>query len=146
MLYYTKKEGKFMTISQRIFSLLEQKGLTQKMLAESIGVSAAAVSEWRKKGTTPSAEKISAIAEFLGVSVEYILTGQTSSNSLKNENNTDILIAGNSENSKNIVSSFYESQERENKEILNLINGLPLEEKAKLILQLYELDKKHKQT
>lgn len=135
-----------MTISQRIFSLLEQKGLTQKMLAESIGVSAAAVSEWRKKGTTPSAEKIAAIAEFLGVSVEYILTGQTSSNSLKNENNTDILIAGNSENSKNIVSSFYESQERENKEILNLINGLPLEEKAKLILQLYELDKKHKQT
>lgn len=64
-----------MTISQRIFELLEQKGKKQKDLAAAVGISTSAISDWKKKNTNPSAENLSAIADFLEVSLEYLVTG-----------------------------------------------------------------------
>ncbi len=65
-----------MTISQRIFEELEKQGKKQKELADYIGLSTSAISDWKKKGTNPAAEKISVIADFLGVSTDYLLTGK----------------------------------------------------------------------
>lgn len=65
-----------MTISQRIFSLLESKHLSQKDLAEYAGLSPAAISGWKSKNTSPSSDKLVKISEFLGVSVYYLLTGK----------------------------------------------------------------------
>ena len=64
-----------MTISQRIFALLKEKGLKQKQLAEYTGISTSAISAWSKKNTSPAAESLSAIADFLGVSIDYLLRG-----------------------------------------------------------------------
>ena len=65
-----------MTISQRIFSILKEKKKKQKELSAYTGISEAAISDWKKKGTNPSSDKIFAIANFLEVSVEYLLTGE----------------------------------------------------------------------
>ncbi len=65
-----------MTISQRIFLLLKEKSLKQKDLAIQTGISSSAVSDWKKKGTNPAAENLSVIADFLGVSIEYLCTGK----------------------------------------------------------------------
>lgn len=62
-----------MNISQRILDTMHKKNVSQKEMAEHIGVSTSAVSDWKKKGTTPSADKIAAIADCLGVSVCYLL-------------------------------------------------------------------------
>lgn len=62
-----------MTISQRIFKTMEQKHLKQSDLANYIGVANSSVSDWKKKGSTPSADKIVKISEFLNVSVDYLL-------------------------------------------------------------------------
>lgn len=64
-----------MTISQRIFSILESKHLSQKDLAKYAGLSPAAISGWKSKNTSPSADKLVKISEFLGVSTYYLLTG-----------------------------------------------------------------------
>ncbi len=64
-----------MTISQRIFALMESRGLSQKDLAKYAGISPAAITSWKKRHTTPSADKIAKISEFLGVSERYLLTG-----------------------------------------------------------------------
>lgn len=64
-----------MTISQRIFEELKNQKKKQKDLAEYIGLSTSAVSDWKKKGTNPAAENISAIADYLNLSIEYLLTG-----------------------------------------------------------------------
>ena len=79
-----------MTISQRIFQLLKAKGKMQKELAAYTGISAAAISDWKTHGTNPSSDKIVAIAEFLGTSPEYILTGKESENNLS-ENEIEVL-------------------------------------------------------
>lgn len=79
-----------MTISQRIFRLLKSKGKMQKELAAYTGISTAAISDWKTHGTNPSADKIVVIAEFLGTSPEYLLTGKESEKNLS-ENEIEVL-------------------------------------------------------
>lgn len=63
----------FMTVSQRILEIMENKHIKQKTLADYTGISTSAISDWKKKGTNPSVDKIVAISECLGVSVDYLL-------------------------------------------------------------------------
>lgn len=65
-----------MTISQRIFEVLDQKGITQSELSRGTGINARAISDWRTKGTNPSADKISQICSFLGVTADWLLNGE----------------------------------------------------------------------
>ena len=64
-----------MTISERIFYLLDKKKKSQKELADAINVSLSTVNAWKIRGSLPSADKIHSIAEFLGVTADYLLTG-----------------------------------------------------------------------
>lgn len=66
-----------MTISQRIFDELKKQG--KKDLAQHIGLSTSAVSDWKKKGINPAAENVSAIADFLNISTDYLLMGKEKS-------------------------------------------------------------------
>ncbi len=74
-----------MTISQRIFSIMKEKKLKQKAMADYTGISTSAISAWNKNNTNPAAESISTIADFLGVSIEYLLTGKEKTTSLPND-------------------------------------------------------------
>lgn len=64
-----------MTISQRIFMLLKEKRLKQKDLADFTGISTSAISAWNKNNVNPAAENLSTIADFLGVSLNFLITG-----------------------------------------------------------------------
>lgn len=65
-----------MTISQRIFFLMEKQGKKQKELSKFTGISTSTISAWNKRGTNPAADTISTIADFLDVSTDYLLTGK----------------------------------------------------------------------
>lgn len=65
-----------MTIGQRIFELMEQKGMTQKEFSERTNIGQSTICDWKRKGTNPGADKIMIIAEVLGVSCEEILSGR----------------------------------------------------------------------
>ena len=64
-----------MTIGERVLSLLKESGKKQKELAEFIGAGTSTISQWKDGNRNPSSELLIPICEFLGVSVEYILTG-----------------------------------------------------------------------
>ena len=64
-----------MTISDRIFELLNKKGMKQREFAEKTGISQSTISDWKKKSTNPSADKLMSICKALDVSPEYLLTG-----------------------------------------------------------------------
>lgn len=64
-----------MTIGQRIFELLEQRGMTQKEFSERTNIGQSTICDWKRKGTNPGADKIMIISEVLGVSCEDILSG-----------------------------------------------------------------------
>jgi len=65
-------------IIQRITDLLEKKGVSAAKMCRELGFSSGLFSQWKKEGRTPSAEKLSAIAEYFGVSVDYLLHGENS--------------------------------------------------------------------
>lgn len=59
----------------RFISLCNQKGIKPTPLVVSMGLSSSNVSQW-KKGSTPRPEVIEKIADYFGVSIGYLLTGE----------------------------------------------------------------------
>ena len=57
--------------------LLVQNHLRASEVADSIGISRSAISDWKKGRYTPKIDKLQKIANFFGVSVEYFSTGKT---------------------------------------------------------------------
>ncbi|MBR6222061.1 MAG: helix-turn-helix transcriptional regulator [Lachnospiraceae bacterium] len=66
-----------MLISERIFKKLEEMSMTQKEFSEKTGIRQSTISEWKKKHTNPSADKIMVICKVLGVEPEWLLSGST---------------------------------------------------------------------
>ena len=62
-----------MTISEKIFALLEQKQLSQKEFSEKTEISQSTISDWKRKRTNPSSDKILKICEVLQVSPYELL-------------------------------------------------------------------------
>ncbi len=65
-----------MKIIERIEKLMQGKQITQAEFSRRIGVPVSRVANWRRKGSTPSADLIPCIAQVLGVDTHYLLTGE----------------------------------------------------------------------
>ncbi len=65
-----------MTISERMFQIMEKQGITQYRLSKMTGISTKTISDWRSKKTNPGADKIMVICEALQISPETLLTGR----------------------------------------------------------------------
>lgn len=63
------------TFNERLALLLQQKNMTQKDLAARAGVTEAAMSHYLKGDRTPRASAITRIAEVLGTTVDYLMSG-----------------------------------------------------------------------
>lgn len=124
-----------MTISERIFSLLELQGKKQGALAEFIGVRPATISAWKQKQTSPASELLEKIADYFGVSVDYLVTGREPQHSVVQG------IYGN-ENSHNVVTingtAALELSEFET-ELLQIFGELSTRQKNALLSYAYEL-------
>lgn len=62
-----------MTINERIFNALEEKGLKQSDLAKSLELSTGQITAWKKRGTTPPGEYFINICKFLDISIYELL-------------------------------------------------------------------------
>ena len=64
-----------MTISDRIFELLDERKMTQRAFSEATNIPQSTISDWKKKSTNPSSDKIMIICDVLEVSPYYLLSG-----------------------------------------------------------------------
>ena len=85
-----------MTISERIFELLEQRGMCQKEFSEKTGIAQSSISDWKRKKTNPVSEKILIICNVLDVT-PYELRGGTDGVGSRSNPSDMILIDKNSE-------------------------------------------------
>ena len=65
-----------MLISERIFKILKDKSMTQTEFAKRAGIACSTISEWKKRKTNPSADKIMDICAALEVTPEQLLSGR----------------------------------------------------------------------
>jgi len=64
-----------MIISERIFNMLQEKGISQKEFSERTGISQSTISDWKRKKTNPASDKIMLICDVLNVSPYELLSG-----------------------------------------------------------------------
>lgn len=58
-------------------SLCDQRKVSCKKAAEEMGLSNSITTKWKKTGATPSGDTLSKIAEYFGVTVDYLLGNDT---------------------------------------------------------------------
>ncbi|WP_333647966.1 helix-turn-helix domain-containing protein [Lacrimispora sp.] len=67
-----------MTLSDRIQQLINERNISQSELEKKLGFGKGTISKW-KGSTVPSADKLQKIAEYFGVTLDYLMTGRTGS-------------------------------------------------------------------
>ena len=60
-------------LSEKLYKLRKNSGLSQEKLAEQLDVSRQAISKWESGTAIPESEKLIAISNYFGVSVDYLL-------------------------------------------------------------------------
>ena len=80
--------GFFMSFHERLKQKMEEKGVTPAALARAASVSPVAAGKWVHGESEPKATKLKLIADFLGVTDDWLLTGKGSPSKL--DNNIDL--------------------------------------------------------
>ena len=76
-----------MTICERMFNIIEQSkpSLSAAGLAKVLNIGTGQTTTWKKRNTDPPAKYLAQICEYLGVSIEYLVTGEDSTEKFLNE-------------------------------------------------------------
>lgn len=56
--------------------LLDERNLTPYRVSKDTGISQATLSDWKRGISTPKSDKLQTLAEYFGVSVQYLMTGK----------------------------------------------------------------------
>ncbi len=80
--------GFYMSFHERLKQKMEEKGVTPAALARAASVSPVAAGKWVHGESEPKAAKLKLIADFLGVTDDWLLTGKGSPSKL--DNNIDL--------------------------------------------------------
>lgn len=83
-----------MTISQKIFEILDTKGISQKDFSIATGIPQSTISDWRKKNTNPASDKILAICDALDVTPYELLSNVKEEGSRANKVGYRIIVEG----------------------------------------------------
>lgn len=65
-----------MNFVERIDEKLKEKNIKRVGMCEDVGIDTSIMTAWKKRGTIPAADICLKIAEYLGTSVEYLVTGK----------------------------------------------------------------------
>ena len=105
--------------------LLDKKGLKNADVARAADVSNMTLSDWKRGKTTPKTDTMQKIANYLGTTVEYLLTGEEKSpNEFSVVQGTlDVKISQDLE-LKNALENYFKLSEKKKKLVIELINSL----------------------
>lgn len=106
-------------------------------VGKEIGVSSSTISQW-KNGSIPNGETLMKIADYLNVSVDYLL-GRTDSS-----NNNNIINTGDINGNHNANIGVVEHDKETEKEISSIISGMSYREKTELMTLIYKFADEHK--
>jgi len=67
--------NRYIGVRARIFDLLESQAIQQKDFADAVGVSVSTITDWKKGRSFSFAKKLDVIAQALGTTEEWLLTG-----------------------------------------------------------------------
>ncbi|MBR5474027.1 MAG: helix-turn-helix transcriptional regulator [Lachnospiraceae bacterium] len=105
-----------MIISERIFQMLKEKGLSQKEFSDRTGIAQSTISDWKRKKTNPAADKIMVICDVLEVSPYMLLTGSS--------RNVDYLVVDADSEEHFLLESFRTMEPDDRKRLMGYVEAL----------------------
>ena len=111
-----------MTIRDRIFDKLEELNMTQKEFSKRTGIPESTVSDWRKKKTNPTAEKIMVICKVLDVSPQWLLSGVEAAGDRGNQREWYAIDAGT--DSGALITAFNSLDKSQQARVLGYVEAL----------------------
>lgn len=119
-IYETRRCEDEMIISERIFKVLSEKEMSQKEFSDRTGIACSTISDWKRKKTNPSADKIIDICSVLDVTPEQLLTGKGIDYVVENEALSDGLTLI----ERQLVSDYKGMKYEQQKRLLEYIKAL----------------------
>ena len=110
-----------MIISERIFKLMEQKGVSQLELSAGTGIAQSTISDWKRKKTNPSSDKIMAICDVLDVSPFELLQDTIPS---KGAGEVDFLIASDDTSEYDVLKKMEKLSKKTKEELQTYLKNL----------------------
>lgn len=98
-----------MTIVQRIDKIRKQKNISREDITSSCKISKSSFPTWSARGTIPPADVAIKIAWYLGVSVEWLITGHDPE--------------GLTEEDRNLLNMYHLLDGRDKEDVLGIIEG-----------------------
>ena len=118
----TLNGGSIMTISEKIFDLIKERGMTQKEFAQKTGISQSSISDWKRKKTNPVSEKILIICETLKVTPYELLSGTDGEG--KRSNRADLLLLEKGSEEGRLIMEYMAMDQDARGRILGYIKAL----------------------
>ena len=109
-----------MIISEKIFMLLEKKKMSQKEFSQRTEISQSTISDWKRKKTNPSSDKILKICEVLQIT-PYELLAETDLKDGEKDNSVDIIL---NKDESLLIESFRELDVRQKSRLMGYLEGL----------------------
>lgn len=104
-----------MTVSQRIFGILDERKMTQKEFSQRTGIPQSTISDWRKKNTNPASDKILVICEVLNITPYELLSAVKEQGSRSKSVNCRVVADGTEEG---LLLEMYDALDRDSRERL----------------------------
>lgn len=101
-----------MNFVERIDEKLKEKNIKRVGMCEDVGIDTSIMTAWKKRGTIPAADICLKIAEYLGTSVEYLVTG-------KEKDSGSVALTAEEENVLNIWENLNDFQKNTIRVLLN---------------------------
>lgn len=106
---------------ENLFSLLQPRGISKK-LSQATGISVGNISDWKKGRSKPTAEALILVADFFGVSVDYLLDHSVLAETKKDDSTEALSSAAPLSSTRKQLIEFAESlTEDEIKKVLSYI-------------------------
>ena len=110
---------------ERVKELVEQKGVSINQMLRSCGLNPSLMTDVKNKGTIPSAEKIAKMADYLEVSVDYLLGRSEVTYLAANASGAEYhkLSRENKEKLDELAKHLYEKETITGDEFMSILNG-----------------------
>ena len=109
-----------MIISERIFMLLEKKKMSQKEFSQRTEISQSTISDWKRKKTNPSSDKILKICGVLQIT-PYELLAETDLKDGEKDNEVDVIL---NKDESLLIESFRVLDVRQKNRLMGYLEGL----------------------
>lgn len=111
-----------MTISEKIFTLLEERDMSQKEFSERTGIAQSTISDWKRKKTNPVSEKILIICEVLRVTPYELLSATEGTG--KRSNKSDVVLLEKNSEAGQVMADYLGLNEKQQQRLLGYMKAL----------------------